>query len=41
MGECPIVEMNFTELLMGLLEQKGENLFWLKKGFEYLGDADD
>ena len=40
-GECPIVAMSFTELLMSLLTQKGEKLFWLEKDFEYLGDAYD
>lgn len=40
-GECAIVAMNFTDLLMNLLTQKGEKLFWFERDFEYLGDAYD
>lgn len=40
-GDCPIVANSFTELLNQLVQNNGEQWYWLKEDFESLGDAYD
>ena len=40
-GECAVVALSFSELLINLYKSKGEQLFWLADSFKYLGDAYD
>jgi hypothetical protein len=40
-GSCPIIAKSFSELLMSLLDAKGEHWYWLKNGFVPFGDAYD
>jgi len=40
-GECSIVAITFTDLLLNLYNSGGKELFWLSDSFHYLGDAYD
>lgn len=40
-GENPIIAQSFTELLRCLVDEGGQNYFWLEDNFKYLGDAYD
>ena len=40
-GECAVVALSFSELLINLYKSKGEQLFWLADSFKNLGDAYD
>lgn len=40
-GECPIIAKTFTDLLIRLINNKGNRWYWLKDDFISLGDAYD
>jgi hypothetical protein len=40
-GEMPVVAMSFTTFLNSFYENNGDYWYWLKEGFETLGDAYD
>lgn len=40
-GESQIIATSFTDLLEKLIKNKGQYWYWLKDGFESLGDAYD
>jgi hypothetical protein len=40
-GECAIIATSFTDLLERLVDNKGQRWYWLRDGFNSLGDAYD
>jgi hypothetical protein len=40
-GECPIIALSFTNLLIDLLANEGRREYWTEPDFKYLGDAYD
>lgn len=38
-GNSPIIASTFTDLLVHLLENRGEHFYWLRQDFNPLGDA--
>lgn len=40
-GECAIIAISFTDLLERLVDNKGQRWYWLRDGFNSLGDAYD
>jgi antitoxin YokJ len=40
-GSTPVIALSFTDLLLRLLESRGNHPYWLSNGFVSLGDAYD
>jgi hypothetical protein len=40
-GSCPVVATSFTDLIDRLLSNAGQHWYWLRPGFQSLGDAYD
>jgi hypothetical protein len=40
-GSCPVIALSFSELLERLIKNDGQHWYWLRAGFESLGDAYD